>query len=174
MTSLDEWLASVRRMKDFRPEESLPDNLVCSAFDPHWLDSDLTGNPSRIGVLLDVPSHTMEFLLQELEPGSAGDLQRHRHESVHFVTEGHGKSEIGPRTVRWGPGDLIYTPAWVWHRHYNDGDGVARMLLIENSRLLEALGINERESAGERSYMDLAEGCGDPPVIEARPGRQSG
>lgn len=157
MTSLDDWLAGVRRMKDFRPEESLPDALVCSTTDAQWLDPALTGNPTRIGVLLDVPSRTMEFFVQEIEPGTAGDLQRHRHESVHFVTEGEGWSEIGPRIVRWTRGDLIYTPAWVWHRHYNDGDTLVRMLLMESSRLLDALGINERESAGEVSYEDFAE-----------------
>ena len=117
-----------------------------------WLDPAHTGNPSRIGVLDDVPSRTMRFYLQELQPGTASDLQRHRHESVHYVVEGEGRSEIGPRTVRWSRGDLVYTPPWVWHRHYNDGSQTVRMLLVENSRLLEALGLSERESAGEISY----------------------
>lgn len=157
MSAFDHWLESVRRMKDFRPEEELPEKLVCSSADAHWLDEQITGNPSRVGVLFDVPSRTMEFYLQELDPGAAGDLQRHRHESVHYVIAGQGWSEIGPRKVRWRAGDLVYTPAWVWHRHYNDGGEVVRMLLAENSRLLEALGINQRESAGEVSYDDLVE-----------------
>lgn len=156
MRAFEEWLESVRRMKRFRPDESLPENLVCSSAGAHWLDPAMTGNPSRIGVLLDVPSRTMELYLQELPPGTAGDLQRHRHESVHYVVEGEGYSEIGPRTLRWTRGDLIYTPPWVWHRHYNDGAEVVRMLLVENSRLLESLGINERESAGEIAYRELA------------------
>jgi len=155
MTSFEEWLEGVRRMKDYRPEESLPETLVCSSDDAHWLDPAMTGNPARIGVLLGVPARTMELYVQELPPGVAGDLQRHRHESVHYVVAGEGYSEIGPRTVRWVEGDLIYTPPWVWHRHYNDGAATARMLLIENSRLLEALGLNERESAGEISYGEL-------------------
>lgn len=126
-----------------------PDSLVTSPSSARWLDRATTGNPSRIGVLPDVPSRTMEFYLQELPPGTAGDLQRHRHESVHVVLEGVGYSEIGTRSVRWSAGDLVYTPPWVWHRHYNDGPAAVRMLLVENSRLLEALGLNERESAGE-------------------------
>ena len=100
----------------------MPEPLVHSSAEAHWLDPAMTGNPSRIGALPEVPSRTMEFYVQELDPGTAGDLQRHRHESVHFVIEGEGYSEIGPRTERWRAGDLIYTPPWVWHRHYNDGD----------------------------------------------------
>jgi gentisate 1,2-dioxygenase len=155
MTNFEEWLETVKRMKHFQPEESLPETLVCSSADAHWLDPAMTGNPARIGVLLDVPSRTMELYVQEIPPGQAGDLQRHRHESVHYVVEGDGYSEIGPRIVRWTQGDVIYTPPWVWHRHYNDGQATARMLLIENSPLLEALGLNERESAGEIPYREL-------------------
>jgi gentisate 1,2-dioxygenase len=152
MSAFGDWLAQAARMKHVDPEIDMPEPLVHSSADAHWLDRAMTGNPSRIGALPEVPSATMEFYLQELDPGTAGDLQRHRHESVHFVIEGEGYSEIGPRTERWAAGDLIYTPAWVWHRHYNDGATTVRMLLVENSRLLAALGLNERESAGEVTY----------------------
>jgi gentisate 1,2-dioxygenase len=154
MSAFEAWLAQAAEMKHVDPEASLPDELVHAGADAHWLDPAMTGNPSRIGALPEVPAKTMEFYVQELDPGTAGDLQRHRHESVHFVIEGDGYSEIGPRTERWSAGDLIYTPPWVWHRHYNDGSQLVRMLLVENSRLLAALGLNERESAGEISYAE--------------------
>jgi gentisate 1,2-dioxygenase len=162
MSAFEEWLRNAHAMKHFRPEESLPEDLVCASERAHWLDPAMTGNPTRIGLLLDVPSRTMEFYVQEIAPGTAGDLQRHRHESVHYVVAGDGRSEIGPRTVRWGRGDLIYTPAWVWHRHYNDGADTVRMLLVENSRLLDALGINERESGGEVSYAEFIAARSEP------------
>jgi len=157
MTSPSEWIESVRRMKRYRPEEEMPENLVSRSENVYWPDAELTGNPARIGAMLDCPAQTMEVYLQELDPGVAGDLQRHRHESVHYVLNGEGRSEIGSRTVTWTQGDLVYTPPWVWHRHYNDGAGPARMLLVENSRLLESLGLNERESAGEVSYEEHAD-----------------
>lgn len=159
MSAFEAWLEQAAQMKHVDPEAALPDNLVHSSGDAHWLDPAMTGNPSRIGALPEVPAQTMEFYVQELDPGTAGDLQRHRHESVHFVIEGEGYSEIGPRSVRWSAGDLIYTPPWVWHRHYNDGPGLVRMLLVENSRLLGALGLNERESAGEISYVQHRSGA---------------
>ena len=92
MSAFEQWLAAAQRMKQFPPPP--PDALVTSPDSARWLDPATTGNPSRIGVLLDVPSRTMEFYLQELEPGTAGDLQRHRHESVHVVLEGEGLSLI--------------------------------------------------------------------------------
>jgi gentisate 1,2-dioxygenase len=151
--AFEQWLQAQARMKHVDPEASMPEPLVHSSANAHWLDPAMTGNPSRIGALPEVPAKTMEFYVQELPPHSAGDLQRHRHESVHFVIEGTGYSEIGPQTLRWQSGDLIYTPPWVWHRHYNDGDPPVRMLLVENSKLLGALGLNERESAGEVTYQ---------------------
>lgn len=154
MSAFDAWLQEAAEIKHPDPEAAMPERLVHSESDAHWLDPAMTGNPSRIGVLLEVPAKTMEFYTQEIPAHTAGDLQRHRHESVHYVIEGEGYSEIGPRTVRWQRGDLVYTPPWVWHRHYNDSDVPVRMLLVENSRLLAALGLNERESAGETSYAD--------------------
>jgi quercetin dioxygenase-like cupin family protein len=154
MTAFDGWLQEAAECKHVDPEASMPERLVHSEADAHWLDPAMTGNPSRIGVLLEVPAKTMEFYVQEIPAQTAGDLQRHRHESVHYVVEGEGYSEIGPRTVRWTRGDLIYTPPWVWHRHYNDSDQPVRMLLVENSRLLAALGLNQRESAGEITYTE--------------------
>jgi gentisate 1,2-dioxygenase len=155
MNSFDEWLESARRAKHYDADAELPEGLVTSETDAQWLDPAMTGNPSRIGVLLGVPAKTMEFYVQEIPPASAGDLQRHAHESVHYVIDGDGHSEIGPQTHRWKTGDLIYTPPWAWHRHYNDSPSdTARILLVENSRLLETLGLHQRESAGEVSYAE--------------------
>lgn len=142
-------------------------NLVTHPASAQWLDPKVTGNPCHIGALADVPARTMAFYLQELPPHTAGDLQRHHHESVHIVTAGAGFSEIGEATVRWSEGDLVYTPPWVWHRHYNDGGDPVRMVLVENSRLLEALGVGERQSAGEIPFRDLRNavaGAGHAPL----------
>lgn len=155
MAGFDEWMRKVHDMKDYDPERHLPTSLVTGPDSAQWLDPEVTGNPSRVGVLIDVPARAMEFYLQEIPARSATDLQRHVHESVHYVTEGSGYSEIGPETVRWAKGDLVYTPTLVWHRHYNDGDIPVHMLLVENSKLLDALDLNQRHSAGNIAYGEL-------------------
>lgn len=155
MTNFDLWLEKLRAMKHFNPEVSLPDSLVTGRASAIWLDPAETGNPSSVGVLADVPAKSMEFYLQVIPAREASDLQRHLHESVHCVTAGSGHSEIGPETVSWGPGDFVYTPPMVWHRHYNDSDDDVQMILVENSRLLDSLAINQRESAGNISYQQF-------------------
>lgn len=153
--AMDRWLSDLRSMQTRDPDRSLPDSLVTSPSSARWLDPAVTKNGSRIGLLLDVPSLSMEFYLQELPPGESSDLQRHNHESVHYVLEGSGHSEIGEARVTWTAGDLVYTPVMAWHRHYNDGEETVRMLLVENSRLLQSLGLNRRDSAGNIPFDQL-------------------
>jgi quercetin dioxygenase-like cupin family protein len=158
MSALDEYMLRLKAMKSFDPDTELPDHLVIGVKDAFWLDPKMTGNPCKLGVLPECPARAMELVFQELPAGEATDLQRHPHESIHFAYEGSGYSEIGEQTVRWAAGDLVYTPPWAWHRHYNDGEADVRMLLIENSGLLGHLGINKRESAGLMTYDEFKKG----------------
>lgn len=148
MSTHAEVLAKVKKMKESNPDTDLPDNLVVSRSDAMWLESDVTGNPSRIGMAHTCAARSMALAYQEIPAHEATDLQRHAHESIHYVVEGSGYSEIGERRVTWGKDDLVYTPPWAWHRHYNDSDVQVRMLIIENSALLDFLGVGRRESAG--------------------------
>jgi gentisate 1,2-dioxygenase len=158
VSTFEQYMSKLAEMKSFDPDRQLPEHLVVGAADAHWLGPEMTGNPSRIGILVDCPARTMAFVYQEIPAGEASDLQRHAHESVHFVVAGSGRSEIGESTVPWSEGDLVYTPPWVWHRHYNDSDVDVRMLLVENSGILDHLGLNRRESAGLISYSDFMNG----------------
>jgi gentisate 1,2-dioxygenase len=68
---------------------------------------------------------------------------------VHYVIAGRGHSDIEDDKEAWAAADFIYTPPWTWHRHYNDSaDEPVEFLTIENSRLLQVLGITRRQSAG--------------------------
>lgn len=152
---ISEYLQELGAAKHYDPEAASPEALVVGSDHATWLEPDVTGNPCRIGILVQIPATSFSINLQELPADSATDLQRHPHESVHCVIEGEGYSEIGPRTVSWKAGDFVYTPPWVWHRHYSTGSGVTRMLLVENSPLLETLGLAQRDSAGNIAYADL-------------------
>ena len=131
------------------------DELVIREADLAWYEP--ADNPARLAPVLRAPMRSFELFLQEFTPGGASDMQRHHHEAVHYVISGHGYSEIGERRYDWSAGDFVCVPPMMWHRHYNSSEteGV-RMLLIENSRLLESLGLNFRESAGLISFSELA------------------
>lgn len=141
-----------RNEQQISPE--LASQLVVHSSDVIWLDNKVIQSPSKIGLLVDIPSRTMEFFFQVIPGGGYSDLQRHIHESVHYVLEGEGYSEIGDQVVRWAQGDFVYTPPWIWHRHYNDGEKEVKMLLSENSRVLDALDANQRESLGMISFKE--------------------
>lgn len=127
--------------------------LVVHSSEARWI-GDVTKN--SIGILDMIPACTTWFGLQVIQEGAASDLHRHPHESVHCVLEGEGYSEIGAERVEWKMGDFIYTPPRVWHRHYNSGAGAVRMIVVENSGLLQFLGLEDRgESVGSISYDEL-------------------
>jgi mannose-6-phosphate isomerase-like protein (cupin superfamily) len=148
------FIASIRRMERVHPATASP--LVVRGADLHWFEPEQLHNPSRIAMIADLPTLTFELFVQEIEAGGSSDMQRHHHETVHYVIAGSGFSEIGDERVEWEAGDSVYTPPWAWHRHYNASEvDVVRMLGIESSRLLERLGgLNRRQSLG---LMTMAE-----------------
>jgi quercetin dioxygenase-like cupin family protein len=143
--SLTAFLASISDA--VRPGCARP--LVVHADELQRLPADQVHNPSILLSAGAVPAATFELFRQVIPAGLSSDMQRHYHETVHFVISGDGHSEIEDDTVTWSTGDFIYTPPWTWHRHYNDSAGApAEFLTIENSRLLATFGITRRQSAG--------------------------
>lgn len=152
---LQAFLDDLHAMHDRDNQNPSEEHLVVHSSDAHWLNEKQTGNPSEIGLLLHMPARASEFFLQRIPAGSATDLQRHVHESVHYVLSGSGYSEIGYRRVTWGEGDFVYTPPWIWHRHYADDRADVRMIIVENSRLLHAMQATQRESKGNVSFAEV-------------------
>lgn len=150
----DDYMANLKKLKNRDDQNISEEGLVVHSEEAIWLDSKATGNPAEIGLLLNIPTKSMEFYLQKIPPGGSSDLQRHVHESIHYVLHGSGYSEIGNQTVQWSKGDFIYTPPWIWHRHYNDGAEAVEMLLVENSRLMDGLQGNRRDSLGNISFRE--------------------
>ena len=113
------------------------------------LPADQVHNPTVLSIAGLLPTATFELFRQTIPPGQSSDMQRHHHETVHFVISGNGHSEIEDDSEPWSAGDFIYTPPWTWHRHYNDSSTEpVEFLTIENSRLLNLLGVGRRQSAG--------------------------
>jgi gentisate 1,2-dioxygenase len=130
-----------------RPSTARP--LVVRAAELRTLPADQVHNPTTLSIAGHLPTTTFEIFRQTIPPGLSSDMQRHHHETVHFVISGDGHSEVEDETVSWSTGDFVYTPPWTWHRHYNDsGERPVEFLTIENSRLLGLLGVGRRQSAG--------------------------
>jgi gentisate 1,2-dioxygenase len=144
----------IREQRDPLPRPAADEDLVVHEADLVWFES--AHNPARLAPVLASPMRTFELFLQDFEPGSASDMQRHHHEAVHYVLAGRGYSEIGDQRYPWAKGDFVSVPPMMWHRHYNESSTEpARMLIIENSRLLQSLGLNFRDSVGHLDYDEL-------------------
>jgi quercetin dioxygenase-like cupin family protein len=143
--SLADFLAAIS--SSVRPGTARP--VVVHAAELETLPAGQVHNPTTLAIAGRLPTVTFELFRQTIPAGESSDMQRHYHETVHYVISGRGHSDIEDDTAEWAAGDFIYTPPWTWHRHYNDSAGEpAEFLTIENSRLLQALGVARRQSAG--------------------------
>jgi quercetin dioxygenase-like cupin family protein len=130
-----------------RPGADRP--IVVRAEELETLPADQVHNPTTLSIAGRLPTASFEIFRQTIPPGLTSDMQRHHHETVHYVISGDGHSEVEDETATWSSGDFIYTPPWTWHRHYNDStEHPVEFLTIENSRLLNLLGVGRRQSAG--------------------------
>jgi gentisate 1,2-dioxygenase len=129
--------------------------IVVRAAELETLPAGQVHNPTTLSIAGKLPTATFEIFRQTIPPGLSSDMQRHHHETVHFVISGDGHSEVEDETETWSTGDFVYTPPWTWHRHYNDSaEHPVEFLTIENSRLLGLLGVSRRQSAGLASVEE--------------------
>ena len=130
-----------------RPGTARP--VVVHAAELETIPSGQVHNPTTLAIAGRLPTVTFELFRQTIPPGQSSDMQRHYHETVHYVIAGRGHSDIEDDKEAWAAGDFVYTPPWTWHRHWNDArDAPVEFLTIENSRLLALLGVGRRQSAG--------------------------
>ena len=143
--SLQEFLSSIS--DTVLPGAARP--FVVHADELETLPTGQVHNPSALSIAGKLPTVSFEIFRQQIPAGTSSDMQRHHHETVHFVISGHGHTDLEDETEAWAAGDFIYTPPWTWHRHDNDSsDASVEFLTIENSRLLGLLGLGRRQSAG--------------------------
>jgi gentisate 1,2-dioxygenase len=130
-----------------RPVHAEPVVVRADDFEP--LPGGSVHNPSQLSIAGRLPSAVFEVFRQVIPPGLSTDMQRHHHETIHYVLAGRGHSDIEDLSESWSAGDLVYTPPWTWHRHFNDDpDAPAEFLTVEASRLLALFGVGRRQSAG--------------------------
>ena len=130
-----------------RPGAARP--FVVHAAELETLPANQVHNPTKLAIAGKLPTATFELFRQTIPAGLSSDMQRHHHETVHYVISGEGHTELEDETESWAAGAFVYTPPWTWHRHYNDSaTEPVEFLTIENSRLLGLLGLGRRQSAG--------------------------
>lgn len=86
-----------------------------------------------------LPARAISMTIGELAPGQATSRHRHAYESMIYVLDGEGHTELTHGRVSWRAGDAFYIAPWQWHQHVAGG-GPVRYLTCTNLPLLHGLG----------------------------------
>jgi quercetin dioxygenase-like cupin family protein len=141
------------------PRVRIPDRLHHPAVEAAGKQDDYSAERKHPVFFVDLPTHSLSMTIGWLDSGQSSNRHRHTYETVLYVLEGKGFTEVEDRKVEWKAGDAVYIPVWAWHHHTNTGSCLARYLACENAPLLQNLGgIALREEAQKKSDDHAAQG----------------
>ena len=70
-------------------------------------------------------THTLTCAIQAIKGGEIAPAHRHSQAALRFIIEGEGAyTAVNGERIYMHPGDFIVTPAWTWHDHGKESDGV--------------------------------------------------
>lgn len=117
------------------------------------------------------------FGIQSFPPGDEATPHQHPHFAPRFVVDGHDgmRADIGGESFPAKDHDLIITPSWEWHTHYNEGDETATWLsFLDLAFVLNGLGITEENHNEDRENRMKPEGYYDQSHGTLRPSINKG
>lgn len=103
-----------------------------------------------------VPGHTgatttIHMSVQLVRPGEIAKAHRHTLTAIRFVVQGRGAfTTVEGERFTMSPGDLILTPNWSWHDHFNGSDEDIIWLDGHDGPLVKALEVLAVEMFGQK------------------------
>ena len=96
-------------------------------------------------------TRTIQMSIQLVKPGERAECHRHTAAALRFVVEGDGTgyTTVEGEEMHMEPGDLVLTPSWTWHDHYNQGESNIVWLDVLDVHLMNQLDANFHENYGE-------------------------
>ncbi|MGJ1421696.1 cupin domain-containing protein [Sphingobacterium spiritivorum] len=140
--------------KDFhqtfaRPAYIKPAKLIHQNVENASVHNQFSAERKHPVFFVDLPSKNVSMTIGGLLPGQLTNRHRHTYETVLYVLEGAGYTEVEDERVEWKAGDAVYIPSWAWHRHQNLSDTEpAKYIACENAPQLQNLGVALREEEG--------------------------
>lgn len=99
-------------------------------------------------------SHTLFVGVHMVAPGEREPAHRHGGNVLRFTINGHGqmKSAVGGETFPMKDNDLITTPQWEWHKHFNDGtESVSWLEVTDVPLIADGLNLGNPFETGDSS-----------------------
>ena len=140
--------------KDFhqtfaRPVYVKPSHLIHKNVEDAGVHNQFSTERKHPVFFVDLPSKNVSMTIGGLLPNQLTNRHRHTYETVLYVIEGKGWTEVEDERVYWEAGDAVYIPSWAWHRHQNLSNTLsAKYLACENAPQLQNLGVALREEEG--------------------------
>ena len=140
--------------KDFhetfaRPTFVMPNKLIHKNVEKAGVHDQFSIERKHPVFFVDLPSKNVSMTIGGLLPEQLTNRHRHTYETVLYVIEGKGWTEIEGERIAWEAGDAVYIPSWAWHRHQNTSDTApAKYIACENAPQLQNLGVALREEEG--------------------------
>jgi 1-hydroxy-2-naphthoate dioxygenase len=93
-------------------------------------------------------SHTIVLAVQAVLPGEVAQAHRHTQAAIRFVIKGSPKcfTVVEGERFPMEAGDLLTTPTWTWHDHYNGSSELIYWLDCLDARLVNYLGARFTEN----------------------------
>ncbi|MDO7138903.1 cupin domain-containing protein [Algibacter lectus] len=127
----------------------MPERLIHRNVEGEGVHSQFSEERKHPVHFIDLPSKNVSMTIGGLLPNQVTSRHRHTYETVLYVIEGSGWTEVEDKRVEWKAGDAVYIPSWAWHRHGNlSNDESAKYLACENAPQLQNLGVALREEEG--------------------------
>ena len=102
-------------------------------------------NPNTGGPVLP----TMGCYIQMIRPGIHTQAHRQVNSAVYHVFEGGGHSVINGKRFNWERGDFFVVPPWAWHEHANESKDEVILFSVQDTPVMEALGLYREEAYQE-------------------------
>ncbi len=94
---------------------------------------------------------TLTCWIQLLRPQVHTKAHRQVNSAVYYVFAGSGYSVIGGKRFDWTQGDFFTVPPWAWHEHANAGTAEAILFSIQDTPVMEALGLYHEQAYEEHN-----------------------
>jgi len=96
-------------------------------------------------------SRTIQMSIQLVKPDERAECHRHSSAALRFVVEGDGTAytTVEGEQMLMEPGDLVLTPNWTWHDHFNPGKCNIVWLDVLDSHLTRYLDAGFEENYAE-------------------------
>jgi gentisate 1,2-dioxygenase len=106
-------------------------------------------NPSLIAQ--KATTRTLQMSIQLVKACERAECHRHTAAALRFIVEGDGTAytTVEGEQMFMEPGDLVLTPSWTWHDHFNPGNQHVVWLDVLDSHLTNYLDAAFEENYGE-------------------------